>query len=141
MVGFYSGKFSDSKEDGLLRQGKNWNKKIFMCTFDYEFKNASNFFSKRCKSLIARNGKFFKWIMVKVWSVIRGKYSICLDHLFTGTMVIVLSEKTIKRELVKITRRTVYIWSKSSWKWTDNDSGPENGDTWLVIGKLAIVSE
>lgn len=141
MVGFYSGKFSDSKEDGLLRQGKNWNKKIFMCTFDYEFKNASNFFSKRCKSLIARNGKFFKWIMVKVWSVIRGKYSICLDHLFTGTMVIVLSEKTIKRELVKITRRTVYIRSKPSWKWTDNGSGSENGDTWLVIGKLAIVSE
>lgn len=30
---------------------------------------------------------------------------------------------------------------KTLVKMADNGSGPENGDTWLVIGKLAIVSE
>lgn len=133
MVGFYSGKFSDSKEDGLLRQGKNWNKKIFMCTFDYEFKNASNFFSKRCKSLIARNGKFFKWIRVKVWSIIKGKYSTCLVHLFTVTMVIVLSEKI----------RDVSRWKKNLWKLREgqsiSDQNPrENGQTMAAGLKMGI---
>lgn len=131
MVEFYSGKFSDLKEDGLLRQGKNWNKKIFMCTSDYEFKNVSNFFSKRCKSLIARNDKFFKWIIVKVWSVIKGKYSTCLVHLFTVTMVIVLSRKYVmchdkKRTCENYAKDSLYLikilvkmdrqWQRA-WKW------------------------
>lgn len=133
MVEFYSGKFFASKEDGLLRQGKNWNKKIFMCTFDYEFKNVSNFFAKRCKSLIARNDKFFKWIMVKVWSVIRRKYSTCLVHLFTVTMVIVLSEKI----------RDVSRWKKNLWKLREgqsiSDQNPrENGQTMAAGLKMGI---
>lgn len=93
MVEFYFGKLFDLKEDGFLWEGKIGIKEIFMCIFDYLFKNVFNFFVKWCKFLIVRNGKFFKWIMVKVWFVIRGKYLICFVYLFMVIMVIVLFEK------------------------------------------------